>query len=254
MLCTGGGKGSGQAARARQHGLRGSPLDTGSRAEHLVAGMTQENDSGAGPVCIPEQSPKRLQMGFCAFLLELQTDLLRKLPSAYRQRLSLTLSRSPGGPERRERTTAVRNKPRFERCHKGGPCTISGFSSTPCSPACLPSFLPSRRAEAPSGSTLGAAGHSAASSSRAGRRGCRREADGRWACARRALKTRLSGRKQKDPRPLVHGTPARPRLAVFLQLAEFHLSSSVSPLGELTGRRAILLQPVLATEIHMPIC
>lgn len=134
--------------------------------------------------------------------------------------------------------------------HKGGPRTISGFSSTPCSPACLPS----RRAEAPDGSTLVAAGHSASSSSRAGRRECRRGADGRWACAHTALKTRLSGRKQKDPRPLAHGTPARPRLAVFLQLADFHLSSSVSPLGVLTGPRAILLQPVLVTEIHMPIC
>lgn len=97
MLCTGGGKGSGQAARARQCGLRGSPLDTGSRAEHLVAGMTRENDAEAGPVRIPEQSPNRLQMGFCAFLLELQTVPLHKLSSAYRLKLSLTLSRSPRG-------------------------------------------------------------------------------------------------------------------------------------------------------------
>lgn len=61
--------------------------------------MTQENDAGASPLRIPEQSPNRLQMGFfCAFLLELQTDPLRKLSSAYRQRLSLTQSRSPRGP------------------------------------------------------------------------------------------------------------------------------------------------------------
>ncbi|XP_010853118.1 PREDICTED: PH domain leucine-rich repeat-containing protein phosphatase 1 [Bison bison bison] len=63
-------------------------------------------------------------------------------------------------------------------------------------PARLPAFLPSRRAEAPDGSTLIAASHSASSSSRAGRRGCGRGADGRWACARRALKTRLLGGKQ----------------------------------------------------------
>ena len=61
--------------------LRGSLLDTGSRAEHRGAGMTRENDPGARPVRTPEQSLNCLQMGFCAFLLGLQTDLLGRAPT-----------------------------------------------------------------------------------------------------------------------------------------------------------------------------
>ena len=58
-----------------------SLLDTGSRAEHRGAGMTRENDPGARPVRTPEQSLNHLQMGFCAFLLGLQTDLLGRAPT-----------------------------------------------------------------------------------------------------------------------------------------------------------------------------
>lgn len=50
-------------------------------------------------MCTPEQSPNRLQTGFCAFLLELQTGLIQAEVEPHSERKRQGGQSAGGGPQ-----------------------------------------------------------------------------------------------------------------------------------------------------------